>query len=331
VQLLGLGGEGDGPASSRNDREAIGRKWEYDRGVYYKMLLRGLAKHYKIDLETPWNKLPEKVQTELLHGAGEEIEFTYWRKNAWRKMSKKFEGVIPNLERLYEETDSEFTKSRLQNYMIGLPCPDCKGARLRKESLGVTVGDKSIIDVARLSITGAIEFFGKLQLTDHELHIADQILREVRSRLGFMQNVGLGYLTLDRQSDTLSGGEAQRIRLATQIGAGLVGVLYVLDEPSIGLHQRDNARLLDTLKGLRDLGNTVLVVEHDEDTIRQADYIVDLGPGAGVHGGHIVAAGNLAAERLRIPALPTCAACGRAAPARRPAGQVVRAGAGHEP
>jgi len=246
--------------------------------IYYKMLLRGLAKHYKIDLETPWNKLPEKVQTELLQGADEEIEFTYWRKGAWRKMSKKFEGVIPNLERLYEETDSEFTKSRLQNYMIGMPCPDCKGARLRKESLGVTVGEKSIIDVTRLSITGAIAFFGKLQLTDHERHIADQILREVRSRLGFMQNVGLGYLTLDRQSDTLSGGEAQRIRLATQIGAGLVGVLYVLDEPSIGLHQRDNARLLDTLKGLRDLGNTVLVVEHDEDTIRQADYIVDLGP-----------------------------------------------------
>ncbi|MCG3150313.1 MAG: UvrABC system protein A [Verrucomicrobiae bacterium] len=261
--------------------------------IYYKMLLRGLAKHYRIDLDTPWKDLPANVTQELLHGAPADIEFTYWRKGAWRKMDKKFEGVIPNLERLYEETDSEFTKSRLQNYMVGMPCPDCKGARLRKESLGVTIGDKSIIDVTRLSITGAIAFFDSLQLTEAEQRIADQILREVRARLRFLQNVGLGYLTLDRQSDTLSGGEAQRIRLATQIGAGLVGVLYVLDEPSIGLHQRDNARLLDTLKSLRDLGNTVLVVEHDEDTIREADYIVDLGPGAGTHGGYIVAAGPL--------------------------------------
>ncbi len=261
--------------------------------IYYKMLLRGLAKHYKVDLEMPWKDLPAKVQTELLQGASEEIEFTYWRKGAWRKMSKKFEGVIPNLERLYQETDSEFTKSRLQQYMIGMPCPDCKGTRLRPESLAVTISDKSIIDTTRLSIADAIIFFDALQLSEGQKKIADQILREVRSRLRFLQNVGLGYLTLDRQSDTLSGGEAQRIRLATQIGAGLVGVLYVLDEPSIGLHQRDNARLLETLKNLRDLGNTVLVVEHDEDTIRQADYIVDLGPGAGVHGGYVVAAGRL--------------------------------------
>ena len=263
--------------------------------IYYKMLLRGLAKHYKIDLETPWKDLPEKAQQEILHGTTDEIEFTYWRKGAWRKLPKKFEGVIPNLERLYEDSDSEFTKTRLQQYMVGMPCPDCKGARLRKESLGVTIANKSIIDATRLSITGAIEFFDSLQLTASEQKIADQVLREVRSRLKFLRNVGLGYLTLDRQSDTLSGGEAQRIRLATQIGAGLVGVLYVLDEPSIGLHQRDNARLLDTLKSLRDLGNTVLVVEHDEDTIRQADYIVDLGPGAGVHGGYIVAEGALPA------------------------------------
>lgn len=257
--------------------------------IYYKMLLRGLAKHYKIDIETPWKDLPANVQKELLHGAPEEIEFTHWRKGAWHKMAKKFEGVIPNLERLYVETDSEFTKSRLQNYMVGMPCPDCKGARLRKESLAVTIAGKSIIDATRLSIASAIEFFDALP----EDRIADQILREVRSRLRFLKNVGLAYLTLDRQSDTLSGGEAQRIRLATQIGSGLVGVLYVLDEPSIGLHQRDNARLLDTLKSLRDLGNTVLVVEHDEDTIREADYIVDLGPGAGTHGGYIVAAGPL--------------------------------------
>ncbi|MEI6083494.1 MAG: excinuclease ABC subunit UvrA [Verrucomicrobiota bacterium] len=257
--------------------------------IYYKMLLRGLAKHYKIDIETPWKDLPANVQKEILHGAPEEIEFTHWRKGAWHKMAKKFEGVIPNLERLYVESDSEFTKARLQNYMVGMPCPDCNGARLRKESLGVTIGDKSIIDATRLSIAGAIEFFDAVP----EDRISDQILREVRARLRFLQNVGLGYLTLDRQSDTLSGGEAQRIRLATQIGSGLVGVLYVLDEPSIGLHQRDNARLLATLKNLRDLGNTVLVVEHDEDTIREADYIVDLGPGAGTHGGYIVAAGPL--------------------------------------
>ncbi len=257
--------------------------------MYYKMLLRGLARHYKIDLEVPWKDLPERVQKELLHGSEDEIEFTYWRKGAWRKMSKKFEGVIPNLERLYEETDSEFTKSRLQQFMVGMPCPDCKGARLRPESLAVTIAGNSIVDVTRLSVTAAKEFFDSLP----DDPVSAQILREIRSRLRFMQNVGLGYLTLDRPSDTLSGGEAQRIRLATQIGAGLVGVLYVLDEPSIGLHQRDNARLLETLKSLRDLGNTVIVVEHDEDTIRAADYIVDLGPGAGVHGDYVVAAGTL--------------------------------------
>ena len=268
--------------------------------LYYKMLLRGLAKHYGIDLETPWKDLPVRVQKEILHGSAGEIEFTYWRKGAWRKMPKKFEGVIPNLERLCEETDSEFTKTRLQQYMLGMKCPECHGGRLRKESLAATITGKSIIDVTRLSITTALNFFDELTgaapaaaLSANEMHIAGEVLREVQSRLRFLQNVGLGYLTLDRQSDTLSGGEAQRIRLATQIGAGLVGVLYVLDEPSIGLHQRDNARLLETLKGLRDLGNTVLVVEHDEDTIRQADYIVDLGPGAGLHGGHIVAAGAL--------------------------------------
>jgi excinuclease ABC subunit A len=264
--------------------------------IYYRMLLRGLAKHYSTDMEVPFKDLPEKIQNVLLHGSGcDEIEFTYWRKGAWRKMTKPFEGVIPNLQRLYEETDSEFTKSRLQHYMIGMPCPDCKGARLRPESLAVTVGGKSVIDATRMSIEEAAKFFSSLQLTDYEQKVSAEILKEIRSRLKFLENVGLGYLTLDRQSDTLSGGEAQRIRLGTQIGAGLVGVLYVLDEPSIGLHQRDNSRLLETLKALRDLGNTVIVVEHDEDTIRTADYIVDLGPGAGVHGGHVVAAGPLQA------------------------------------
>jgi len=196
---------------------------------------------------------------------------------------------------LYEETDSEFTKARLQQYMVGMQCPDCKGARLRPESLAVSVGGKSIIDVTRMSIEEALGFLASLALSEFEQQVAGEIIKEVVSRLTFLKNVGLSYLTLDRQSDTLSGGEAQRIRLATQVGAGLVGVLYVLDEPSIGLHQRDNQRLLDTLKGLRDLGNTVIVVEHDEDTIRAADYVVDLGPGAGLHGGHLVAAGPLQA------------------------------------
>jgi excinuclease ABC subunit A len=264
--------------------------------IYYKMLLRGFAKHYQADLEAPWEKLPAKVQKALLHGADEEIEFTHWRKGAWRKMTKKFEGVIPNLERLYEDSGSEFTKNRLQQYMVNMTCPDCQGSRLRPESLAVTVAGKSIMDLTHLSIEASAAFFDALltgTLAGNDLKIADQVLREVRSRLRFLQNVGLGYLTLDRQSDTLSGGEAQRIRLATQVGAGLVGVLYVLDEPSIGLHQRDNARLLETLQGLRDLGNTVLVVEHDEDTIRAADHIVDLGPGAGIHGGQIIAEGPL--------------------------------------
>jgi excinuclease ABC subunit A len=291
--------------------------------IYYKMLLRGLSKSFGVDMEVPFKDLPEKTQKALLYGTGdEEIEFTYWRKGAWRKMSKPFEGVIPNLKRLYEETDSEFTKTRLQQYMVGMPCPDCKGARLRPESLAVTIGGESIIDVTRMSIGDARQFFESLEgcatarpqtngpaartgkvkeastpskLTEQELRIAGEILKEIRSRLGFMENVGLDYLTLDRKSDTLSGGEAQRIRLATQVGSGLVGVLYVLDEPSIGLHARDNHRLLDTLKRLRDLGNTVIVVEHDEETIRSADYIVDLGPGAGVHGGYVVAAGQLQA------------------------------------
>jgi excinuclease ABC subunit A len=262
--------------------------------IYYKMLLHGLAKHYNVDLEVPYKDLPEKVQEELLHGSGgEEIEFTHWRKGAWRKMNKVFEGVIPNLERLYEETDSEFTKARLQHYMVAMQCPDCKGARLRPESLAVTIDGKSIIDVTRMSIEDALGYLASLALSEFEEQVGGEIIKEIRSRLTFLKNVGLSYLTLDRQSDTLSGGEAQRIRLATQVGAGLVGVLYVLDEPSIGLHQRDNHRLLATLKGLRDLGNTVIVVEHDEDTIREADYIVDLGPGAGLHGGHVVAAGPL--------------------------------------
>jgi len=210
----------------RNKSVANGAIAAWRRGgrrllIYYKMLLRGLAKHYGVDLEMPFKDLPEKVQNGLLYGSGgEEIEFTHWRKGAWRKMTKPFEGVIPNLERLYEETDSEFTKVRLQQFMIAMQCPDCKGARLRPESLAVTVGDKSIIDVTRMSIGHTLKFLGSLPLSEFEEQVAGEIIKEVRSRLTFLQNVGLSYLTLDRQSDTLSGGEAQRIRLATQVGAG---------------------------------------------------------------------------------------------------------------
>jgi excinuclease ABC subunit A len=264
--------------------------------MYYRMLLRGFAKHYGADMEQPFQDLPENVQQALLYGSGEEeLEFTYWRKGAWRKIKKPFEGVIPNLQRLYEQTDSEFTRARLQQFMASMPCPDCKGARLRPESLAVTVAGKNIVDVTRMSIEEAARFLSSLPLSEYERKVAGEILKELLSRLSFLRNVGLGYLTLDRRSDTLSGGEAQRIRLATQLGAGLVGVLYVLDEPSIGLHPRDHHRLLQTLKSLRDLGNTVIVVEHDEQTIRAADYIVDLGPGAGVHGGEVVVAGPLQA------------------------------------
>jgi excinuclease ABC subunit A len=287
--------------------------------VYYKSLLRGLADHYKQSLETPYGKLPEDFKKTLLYGSGEtEIPFNFWRAGKISKVSKPFEGVIPNLQRLYAESESEFTRNRLKGFMSPEDCDACNGQRLKPEILAVTLGDEvqsstlnpqlkdpakkgpekpipglSIMDLCSMSIDNADQFFAALKLSAFEEKIASEVIKETRSRLGFLKNVGLGYLTLNRESGTLSGGEAQRIRLATQIGAGLVGVLYILDEPSIGLHQRDNERLLKTLEGLRELGNSVLVVEHDEDTIRRADYILDLGPGAGVHGGEVVAAGTL--------------------------------------
>jgi excinuclease ABC subunit A len=273
--------------------------------VYYKALLRGLAQHYGQNLETPWKDLPADFKEKLLHGTGaEEIGFNFFRAGKVSKMLKPFEGVIPNLERLYVESESEFTKNRLKSFMNPQPCDACCGRRLKPEILAVTLGDAphpppkppglSIMDVCALSVEEADRFFADLKLTEFQQKIAAEVIKEIRARLGFLINVGLGYLTLDRESGTLSGGEAQRIRLATQIGAGLVGVLYILDEPSIGLHQRDNERLLKSLEGLRDLGNSVLVVEHDEDTIRRADYVLDLGPGAGVRGGELVAAGGVA-------------------------------------
>ena len=260
--------------------------------IYYNGLLRALAKHYDFSLGTPFRELPASVQKILFNGSGnEKIAFGYWRRGAWRKLVKPFEGILPNLARRYVETDSEFTKKRLQQYMSRRPCADCKGARLKPEALACTVADKSIVDVCRMSVRSARDYFERLTISAQEEKIAREVLKEIRQRLQFLANVGLDYLTLDRESGTLSGGEAQRIRLATQIGSGLVGVLYVLDEPSIGLHHRDNERLIRTLKNLRDLGNTVVVVEHDEDTIRQADYVLDLGPGAGRHGGEVVFAG----------------------------------------
>jgi excinuclease ABC subunit A len=280
--------------------------------IYYKMMLRSVAAHFNISLETPWKNLPEDFKKVLLHGSGEaDVEFRFWRAGSQHTINRPFEGVLPNLERLFTESESEFVRNRIKPYMSPQFCDTCKGRRLKPEILAVTLGSEaenskfktknsklkipglSIMDVCALSVEQADEFFATLKLTEFQEQIAHEVIKEIRARLGFLKNVGLGYLTLDRESGTLSGGEAQRIRLATQIGAGLVGVLYILDEPSIGLHQRDNDRLLATLKGLRDLGNTVLVVEHDADTIRQADYIVDLGPGAGVHGGELVAAGPL--------------------------------------
>jgi excinuclease ABC subunit A len=257
--------------------------------IYYKKLLAAVAGHYGISLSTPFNELPAAFKKILFYGSGDEPISYFMRRH---KIHKPFEGLIPALQRSYTDSDSEFNQERLRAYMGNRCCPDCNGARLRPESLACTVGGKNIHEICTLSIEQARKFFQGLELSTEEAKIARDILKEIRARISFMTDVGLDYLTLDRESGTLSGGEAQRIRLATQIGSRLTGVLYVLDEPSIGLHQRDNDRLLATLKELRDLGNTVVVVEHDEQTIREADYVIDLGPGAGVHGGEIVFAGT---------------------------------------
>ena len=237
----------------------------------------------------------------ILYGTkGEKLKLTYDRANGHGTLMQPFEGIINNLERRYKETQSDAMRRDLEDYMSERPCPDCGGKRLRKEALAVTVGDLNIDEFCRKSVTDALDFIDHLKLSEQKMLIADRILKEIKNRLGFLQSVGLQYLTLSRAAATLSGGESQRIRLATQIGSSLMGVLYILDEPSIGLHQRDNDKLLDTLKHLRDLGNTLLVVEHDEDTMRQADYIVDIGPGAGVHGGQVVACGT-AEEVMNTP------------------------------
>ena len=262
---------------------------------------RGLAERYGFSLDTPYGELSEEVQQVILYGSGKEkINVEFVRENGSGKYKLVFEGVIPNMERRYRESNSDWVKAEIEACMTAAPCTDCKGKRLRPETLAVTVGGKNISELCDLSITKLSAFFRQLTLPAKETKIAEQILKEIHARLAFLEQVGLDYLTLSRSSGTLSGGEAQRIRLATQIGSGLVGVLYILDEPSIGLHQRDNEKLLETLKHLRDLGNTLIVVEHDEDTMFAADHIVDVGPGAGVHGGQIIAQGT-AEEIMQVP------------------------------
>ena len=259
---------------------------------YFLRLLEALAKDMSFSLDAPWKKLSVKVKDAILNGYDYEVHVKY--KNRYgraRQYSTGFEGVVPFLERRHGETESEFSRDRYEAFMRETPCPACKGARLKDEILAVTLGGLNIAQLCALSIADCAQFIGKLSLTAREKKIAERVLKEVNARLGFLLDVGLDYLSLDRPAATLSGGEAQRIRLATQIGSGLVGVLYVLDEPSIGLHQRDNRRLIDTLTRLRDLGNTLIVVEHDEETIRTADWIVDIGPGAGEHGGEVVVSG----------------------------------------
>lgn len=261
---------------------------------YAYALFDALMKKYHFDLDTPFKELPEDIQNMILYGTdGEKVQFTFSGEYGTRNYDYAFEGVIANTKRRYEESSSESMRDEYESYMTSIPCKTCKGARLKPEALAVTIGDKNINQVTSMSIGDLRTFFLEVELTDRQKAIGAQILKEINARLGFLVDVGLDYLTLSRSSGTLSGGEAQRIRLATQIGSGLVGVLYILDEPSIGLHQRDNERLIQTLVRLRDLGNTLIVVEHDEDTMHAADWIVDIGPGAGEHGGNIISSGPI--------------------------------------
>ena len=268
--------------------------WSTSASNYYEQMTQAIAEKWEIDMETPWEELPDEVRETFLRGTNGDRIYVSYRNRYGRRRSymTRFEGIVNSLERRYRETDSDVSREKIEEYMSVRPCPECRGARLRPESLAVKVGGLSIHELTSMSARRAIEWFEALDMSDTERAIARLILREIDERLRFLDNVGVGYLSLERAASTLSGGEAQRIRLATQIGSSLVGVLYILDEPSIGLHQRDNARLIATLERLRDLGNTVIVVEHDEGTMRAADHLVDLGPGAGEHGGELVAAGT---------------------------------------
>jgi excinuclease ABC subunit A len=270
--------------------------WSLGSSSYYESIIQAIAERYEIDVDRPWQQLTEEQQNLFLFGTnGDKIYVTYRNRMGRRRAYMlAFEGIVPSLERRYKETDSSQQRERIEEYMSFRPCPACKGARLKPEVLAVTVGGRNVHELTQLSVTRAIEFLDGLELTETESLIGARIIKEIRERLTFLDNVGVGYLQLDRAASTLSGGEAQRLRLATQIGSQLVGVLYILDEPSIGLHQRDNGKLISTLERLRDLGNTVLVVEHDEQMMRAADWLVDMGPGAGEHGGHVVAEGPAA-------------------------------------
>lgn len=268
--------------------------WEPQSSQYYPKLLEAVCSHYGIDMDVPVGELPKHQLEKILYGSGDEqIYFRY--ENDFGQVREnyiEFEGVIRNIERRYKETSSDYVRELMEKYMANQPCPSCKGYRLKKESLAVLINGLHIGKITEMSVSNAFQFFRELELSEKDMKIANLILREIEERLGFLNNVGLDYLTLSRAAGTLSGGEAQRIRLATQIGSRLTGVLYILDEPSIGLHQRDNDRLIDTLKNMRDIGNTLIVVEHDEDTMLAADYLIDIGPGAGVHGGEVISAGT---------------------------------------
>jgi excinuclease ABC subunit A len=284
------------PDKERTLRKGAIAPWAKSSSPYYVQTLTALGKHYKFTLDTKWKDLPKKTQDAILHGSGDtEIRFSYDDGMRAYDTKRVFEGVITNLERRFRETDSDWAREEIARYFTDVPCDACKGFRLKPEALCVKIGGSHIGEVSDMSVKGAAAWFTELpqRLTSKQNEIAGRVLKEIRERLKFLVDVGLEYLTLARASGTLSGGESQRIRLASQIGSGLTGVLYVLDEPSIGLHQRDNARLLETLRRLRDLGNTVIVVEHDEDAIRSADEVVDIGPGAGIHGGHVIAQGQI--------------------------------------
>jgi excinuclease ABC subunit A len=284
------------PDTSLSISEGALVPWSVGNSGFYESVIQAIAERYEIPLDEPWENLTEEEEDLFLHGTEGERLYVSYRNRMGRRRSYMlaFEGIIPSLERRYRETDSATQRERIEEYMSFRPCPVCNGARLKPEVLAVTVGGKNIHEFTQMSVTRALEFLDQLQLTETEQLIGARIVKEIRERLMFLDNVGVGYLQLDRASATLSGGEAQRLRLATQIGSQLVGVLYILDEPSIGLHQRDNDKLIGTLERLRDLGNTVLVVEHDEQMMRSADWLVDMGPGAGEHGGHVVAQGSAA-------------------------------------
>src|SRR5690554_4826615 len=269
------------------------RGWD-KRNIYYFHMLASLAEHYGFDVDTPWKKLKQKQRDAVLYGSGSEVVAFHYVNDRGdvHKRSHTFEGVLPNMERRYRDTESQMVRDELAKFLSAHHCPECKGARLKVEARNVFVDERTLPQITEMPVADALEYFLQLEFTGRKAGIADKILKELRDRFRFLFDVGLNYLTLNRSAETLSGGEAQRIRLASQIGAGLVGVMYILDEPSIGLHQRDNERLLKTLTHLRDLGNTVIVVEHDEDAIRAADHVIDIGPGAGVHGGHVIAQGT---------------------------------------